>query len=147
MGKGVPCLEWLRAGLLRWGPASLTGSPFLASEEHSGGGNNYSQVSVSVLLAPEPSLPPNPKICSLPPPPPTVLKHLPEPSQAVFQELWPRQALMSAERHSAVHGAELLTLTSMPSAPGPLQRPPLRSTPLDNPSALAYLPDSQEPLL
>ena len=141
MAKGVPCLEWLRAGLLRWGLASLTGTPFLASEEHSGGGSNYPQVSVSVLLALEPSQPPNPKTYSLPPPP--VLKHLPEPSQAVFQELWPRQALMSAERHSAVHGAELLTLTSMPSAPGPLQRPP----PLDNPSALAYLPDPQEPLL
>lgn len=127
------------------GPCQPDRQPLLGLRGHSGGGSNYPQVSVSVLLAPEPSLPPNPKICSLPPPP--VLKHLPKPSQAVFQELWPRQALMSAERHSAVHGAELLTLTSMPSAPGPLQRPPLRSTPLDNPSALAYLPDSQEPLL
>lgn len=75
--------------------------------------------------------PQNSKTYSLPPPP--VLKHLPEPGQA----------LVIAERHSAVHGAELLMLTSPPSAPSPPQRPPLRPSPL-NSSALPW-PTSQTP--
>lgn len=58
-------------------------------------------VSVSVLLALEhPSLTPQSQVLLLTTTtPPPVLKHLPKPGQAVFQGLWPRQALMSTERH------------------------------------------------
>lgn len=82
-----------------------------------------------MLLVPEPP-PPRPQHSS---PPSPVLKHL--------RELG--QALMTTERHSAVHGAELLMFTSGPSAQALGPRPPCKGCHL--PTALQPWLTSQTP--